>query len=560
MRVTERFPILLIGSFLAATLPACDNGGSPSSPTSPTGSSEWTTQIARTEPDPDLLAVAWDPTNAKFEIGGDRGYQMNSADGDFWTLTGWNGDLKMLGYASTTAGLFSIESYGTSGALRNGTQTYYSFTRDVTAVTAGAEAVIVVGRDGLVAKTFFGNDVVEYDAGTTEDLTDVVWDAGRFYASGADGSIRNSTNGEVWTLTAQIPAMTIRAISVHGSWIVALGGNGEILQSQNSGQTWKTVGGSGYQAIEWMGTYFMAVGNGGEAITSSTPDAWHAVRTGTTQTLRAVTRGSRVIVVGDAGTILTTNSGLQWNTAQPARPGTISDLIWTGEMLVAGIDFADTPKPIVYSTDGVHWTPAESVEDPRSIWGIHSLGWSGSVAVAMATAFGGQGVPQHTTLYASTDVRNWHIVHQANGSHYGYYVFWTGSEFVVPLQNEILRSPDGNVWTSSPLTGYEKLQDFYAVTKRDDMFYGVEWDGTLRASSDLQFWTKVGVAGRGAYDVTWTGAEFLVASSTAVWSSPDGATWQSNDPGTKSELWTVVSSDKQWVVGGDGALIRTRNR
>ena len=560
---------LLGVSILSMVACESDNVTSPHNNQPGTSGSEWVTRIARTEPDVDLYAVYWDARGSSYYLGGDQTTSMQSTDGLDWQLVTAHGSTRVVGYAAAGSGVITVANTGRLDCGRCQDARYGQYGWEFTSIASNNSIAVIVGVSGHVV-VHTGETQQEYDTGIGADFTDIAVETGMpFMATASDGIVRSSPDGIAWTAVSDTHSGKLRAIAVHGVSVVVLGENGEILQSADQGKTWKTIPGySGLNDVTWNGSIFTAVGDNGQILDETPGLPWYAASTGLTTTLRTVTGGPRLVVAGDAGTILVSNDGREWEHVQPAREMDFTDVVWTGNKFIAGGEgLSASSIPIFLSDDGIDWNPVESVEDTWSIWGIQALAVHGTRAVASATAFGdwNGAYHQHAKLYASDDFQNWHIVHEAWDSYYAAEVLYLDGQFIAETSDEVLRSVDGENWTSEPLANYPFFAQVHSVTVRDNLAYGMDWYGNILSSSDLksaQPAGKIDFPGSKT-DISWTGSEFLACgynSPERVWWSPDGHEWKAMNPGTTLNLWGIAGSDKRWVVVGEGGLIRTRDR
>src|SRR4051812_40908922 len=91
------------------------------------------------------------------------------------------------------------------------------------------------------------------------------------------------------------------------------------------------------------------------ALSGNTPaqSNWTGRASGTSKTLNAVTwTGSQLVAVGDSGTILTSQDGIQWMARKFPTAQDLISVIWAGNQLVASGLFG----AILTSPDGINWT------------------------------------------------------------------------------------------------------------------------------------------------------------------------------------------------------------
>jgi serine/threonine protein kinase len=227
---------------------------------------------------------------------------------------------------------------------------------------------------------------------------------------------------------------------------------------------------------------------------------WTYQSSGTSQNLYSVTwSGSQFVVVGTAGTILTSADGRTW-TVQPSP--TSADLIrvaWLGSQFVI-VGYNGT---ILTSPDGRTWTAQSS----GTSWDLYAVTWRSPQFVA---------VGDHGTILTSPDGGTWTAQPSPTSEAIGGRIVWSGSQFVVVGDGgTILTSPDGGTWTAQSSGTSQHLEG-----------------------------------------VAWSGSQFVVVGNTGTTlTSPNGRTWTSHASGTSQILFGVVWSRSQYVAVGQGGTI-----
>lgn len=563
--LSRRNLVLILSALALPEISAC-GGDSVTPPTLPPAPA-WTRRVADADLAPDLYTVY---RGDAYRAGGDLGTDMQSYNGSHWWLHRNEGSGRVLGYADLFWGPVSVRSGGVLTCKDCPGDTYKDYDWEFTAIAGFNHGVVAVGETGHVV-TYDGTTQTEYQTDVPADFTDVTaHNDGYYLAACSDGTIRKSSFGVTWNLVGNTGAGRLRSLAAHGTAIVAVGGEGQLVRSDDSGATWKTDNQfTGLRDVGWSGSHFVAVGDGGFILVADRSafgqSGWRRVPSGTTLKLRSVSNNSPIFAVGDAATILTSNDDLTWRRREPAHPEKFTEVMWTGSQFVAAAGLP-AASPVYNSRDGITWERAGTVEQGSSIWGFIGLGSSGTRAIASANVLGLNGGPSHARVYASDDLQNWRIVHEAPNSEYAQEVFLLNGKYYVVCSNELLRSPDGETWTSLPRFTYARLIGFASVTVCDNVLYGIQWEGGLESSTDLVGWQSAGnlsLPGLKA-DINWTGTGFLVSGYTnggfegRVWWSRDGYNWKDIQPDTEDLLSGSAASGQRWVVVGDNGAIFTR--
>jgi hypothetical protein len=266
--------------------------------------------------------------------------------------------------------------------------------------------------------------------------------------------------------------------------------------------------------VKWV-----AAGDGGGAIMTSTEGTYWRTRSSPLGRARGVGRSSDLwIVTGDvtatnANTnLVTSTDGVTWTARTTPFNNTVYVARWNGEMWLAGAAARSGSPTLAMSMDGITWTTA-GVE-PFTIATL-DIGWNGSMWVAVGAGGAGTG----TTIARSPDGISWVASQSPFGTSTtintaGWGVAWNGDMWVAVGSGAtaVATSTDGETWTarSSPMT----------------TGYGIAWNGAL--------WVAVGTGG-----------------GTTIMTSPDGVTWTARtSPFTTAR--GIAWDGKEWVATGTG--------
>jgi photosystem II stability/assembly factor-like uncharacterized protein len=140
---------------------------------------------------------------------------------------------------------------------------------------------------------------------------------------------------------------------------VAVGADG-IIKTSNDGQMWTVASSHSVllQGVVWGNDKFVTVGSLGKIYVSSDGKTWSESTSGTDKNLIGIAwNGSMFVVVGDKGTILTSNDGLSWTKRPLQIAYSISNIVSGKGKFIATI--SDTFNIILQSDDGVTWNTIE---------------------------------------------------------------------------------------------------------------------------------------------------------------------------------------------------------
>lgn len=314
--------------------------------------------------------------------------------------------------------------------------------------------------------------------------------------------------------------------------------------------------------------------------TDPTPGTqWNTVMRGTDMNLTALaTNGSRIVVVGDDGEVLTSGDGSDWAFHTPGlvSPVGMNDVVWNGSKFVGvegwtytsvdGIGWSVNPTTfdelvavawadslnlhitvgedglIMSSTDGSEWNTENS---PTTNW-LNDVVWGNNRFIAVGA---------NGTILSSPDGSVWNTVSSGTtGNLTG--VTWSGSAFVVVGLSDVLTSPDGDTWSSgtAPVANLESV----AWSNNLGMFASVGWNGAIYTSNSGNVWTNRSPTtySPNYKDIIWSGTHFIaVGERGEVVTSSNGVTWTTQTSG--SDIQSVIWDGSQFVAVGDQGKVLT---
>ena len=236
---------------------------------------------------------------------------------------------------------------------------------------------VAVGDRGVILYSADGDTWTAATSNTSQTLRGVSSDvSGQWVAAGSGGTISTSTNAQEWTAAVSGNSDQLwSAAYAGGQWIVS-GNNGRIVTSPN-GTDWTSVS-SGYSFTVLDAAYnstnlFTLSGTsteGGLILTSPDSTDWtqHAPSTKLKQ-LSGIEYGNSLwVVVGDAGTIVTSNDPTtrSWEAKSSTTTVDLRDIVYNGSNLYVVVGRDGT---ILTSTDATTWTSQVS-GTPFDLWGI----------------------------------------------------------------------------------------------------------------------------------------------------------------------------------------------
>lgn len=449
----------------------------------------------------------------------------------------------------------------------------------------------------------------------------------RAVAVGDNGSIYTSTNGTDWLKATSGTAEWLRGVAFGDGAFVAVGENGKILRSSNSsGTSWNSitpVTSQHLNRVRYLGNsssgFFVAVGNGGVALSSANGSTWTSLNSGTTNSLfDAATNSTGLLLVGDqeirfraSGSSTWTNhiTGLPTN-APPAwvylsAYGVTNYYMVAGRsgLLVAGTrtngaglyDWQPQPDSshawlwdvtvqkgiyvavgdlatILTSLDGILWA-REVVPVPRTntvLLGVGgtthlllAVGNAGNVLISRAgltnltvTNYVGTNIVITNTTFDTLGLIWTNLPAFTTNSLQG--VAATSNLFILTGDlGKIFTSSDGTNWTPHTTSTTNFLS---GVAIGPNVCVATGNRGTLlRAGMDASDWISLTSGTTNwLYRVRWVGGQFVaVGQNGTILTSATGTNWTARTSGTTTWLNDVTFTDGRWFVPGMQGLLLT---
>ncbi|MBI2513889.1 MAG: immunoglobulin domain-containing protein [Opitutae bacterium] len=308
--------------------------------------------------------------NNRFVAVGVGGTILTSPDGLIWTARSAAGNTSNLQNTAFGAGRYVIAGQSgrvilTSTDAENWnilTAGPYQGTH-LNGVAASGSVAVAVGDAGAIVSSSDGAAWTARSSGTTAQLVDVTFAAGKFVAVGGGGSVLVSTDGASWSLQATsnvISSSNLQGLRYSGgfsTWIV-VGNGGNIFTAPDATPpfTWtKQTSGTTAQLrrVAHGGGLTVAVGGNGTIVSASNPTGTWTVRTSNTtaQFNDVVYGGGAFVAVGTGGTISRSTDAANWTTTTLGTLNLLSVTYLNGHFVATG------PSNNYYtSTDGIAWT------------------------------------------------------------------------------------------------------------------------------------------------------------------------------------------------------------
>ena len=294
-----------------------------------------------------------------------------------------------------------------------------------------------------------------------------------------------------------------------------------------------TPHGNQHNSVIWGDSEFIAVGEGGNIITSElgTVGNWTAQASNTTENLNDIAwNGTVYIGVGEQGTIVRRATDGSWSVRTSSITHKLTNVIWNGSKFLAiGEYTASVADPI----NGTHNRPA---------------------AVILTSSAGSTWRSEAATL--NPDRHSNIPPPRLRG------ITWDGNLFVASSDDgAILTSTDGIAWHTRSINSITSNN----LTAPDKRFLAVGDKGLILISSDGISWTILasGVSDN-LHAVAWattadSGFVIVGANGTVISTTDNGATWITEDSKTTETLRDITFDSNSTIIAvGDNGTIITR--
>lgn len=327
-----------------------------------------------------------------------------------------------------------------------------------------------------------------------------IWDGNRFLAGGRTGvfveSFRTNATGlsgeTFWFRNDESPRNWLWDVAHFGGAYLAVGDVGTVLSSAN-GVDWTAEGAPVTENVVLYGiggsaSRAVAVGSGGTVLWS---DA----------TFRNTTITNRVVAGGRTNEILTTRSlsllGVVWNAATTVTTNTLQGVAWNGSKYVV----VGANGTVLTSVTGTNWVRGT----------ISGAGFLSSVA-AYAGGFVASGAAG--AIYTSADGLSWSR-RTSGTSDWIYRVRDLGTGLVAVGQNGLLlTSTDAITWTARSSGTTAWLTD---VSRVGRFVHVSGTQGTCLRSTNLVDWTALSLpTGKALYGLASDGVQLVTVGAEGV--------------------------------------------
>ncbi len=296
---------------------------------------------------------------------------------------------------------------------------------------------------------------------------------------------------------------------------------------------------------------FVAAGESGSIVTSTNGADWTVQFLGQHLHVRHAVFGNGLFAVLTDGLLdppllFTSTNGTDWRPQALTMPGQASLYFVNGEFVLTGFGFIE-PLTLLRSTDARNWSRQ-----------ILPTQYNYASVVGLSAGNGLQVLVNSDETLVSTD--GWRWTTHAVPTYPRGLVFANGLFVVTTFFGEVWTSADGRAWFlrhSVPLAPGGPRQ-LTGVAGGQGQIIAVGQDGTIVRSPDGQTWTSANsTTTRSLQNVIFNGTEWLVTGNDGVLlTSPNGVTWTDRRAGRTRDLYGIIFTNQQFVaVGYEGTVL-----
>jgi photosystem II stability/assembly factor-like uncharacterized protein len=334
-----------------------------------------------------LSSVAWNGTSFVVPSTGfvATAGVLRSADGLSWTSDTLGLAPPIRSLQVTSAGLLGVGESGMIFSSPDGKRWSHApaaaTTSDLYAIGSNGSTLVAVGARGTIVTSVDGVSWTARSGGYRDAVTAIDFDGRQYVATGVFGTVLTSADGSAWTFRGQFGEQRhLYGIAGSGRRWVAVGEKSTILSSDDGGVSWTpqtAARGDAFTDVLWDGNRFVAAGYGGTVQLSADGATWEAAgQAESTLYSLSFANGLYVAVGGDGSrTISTSTDARTWTLRSSRTGGTLTGAAWSGSRWVV---VGDSGR-VLSSTDGIAWQERAAATDKT----LSSVAWSGSRFIAV---------------------------------------------------------------------------------------------------------------------------------------------------------------------------------
>ncbi|NBD37427.1 MAG: hypothetical protein GVY10_02530 [Verrucomicrobia bacterium] len=372
---------------------------------------------------------------------------------------------------------------------------------------------------------------------------------GRWVMGDARGNVSNSVDGETWVTLTTPYGKSLEDIAFYNGVYLVLGADNTTLLLSSDLVNWEWTRPENFpfnpnQFLEAFG-YLYVVGWSGSLCRTQDLVTWEEIDTGDLNRAEGIAfNGSRMVMVGASGEIMTSEDGTSWTLRQEEVPGieglgnSFLSVHWANEQFLAG----GKDGTLMTSPDGIEWT---LVETPTEAWIFMMLEVDGTLF------FPGR----NGEILRTENLEDWETI--ATGLTDTIYDIGYDGETLLAVGRGggVARSTNGSDW-DLPLEDASRANMLH-LAHHGGTYLATAANGLVFISNDSEAWIpvfEIPEQRQSAGLVHFLGQFTLVTNSGAAYTSPDGETWtEVTGPGDTPNRIRVID-DRLWTVGLNGEI------
>lgn len=372
-----------------------------------------------------------------------------------------------------------------------------------------------------------------------------------------------------------VPLGAYNMLAYSDDAIVAVGNQGLIIyvakslfEQSPTTQVWSTVTSGTTEnltGIMWEGTKFIVNGNSGIILTSTDGITWVPRRT--TNLITATTNpvvsygfnnNSYFMLIEAERAFVSTDSALTWSVVTIKYPASNLNASWRyvtygNGLYVAAVSAAAGGYGFVYSVDGLAWQASNIMSPYGDIPYFIFYADTGPYKFISATNSIYAGAPNTTRIYGSPNGTTWTQIYYATG----FYIsggIWDGINYVLSTNNGIIYSSNGVNWSAVTIQASGSLStSFTGIAFNGSTYVLVQvvnnYTTNIYASTNLLNWTLRYTYSARPTAVNYTNDKFIVATTFSILTSNNGISWENTDNSFYPVTGTINSISQNYMFG-----------
>lgn len=435
-----------------------------------------------------------------------------------------------------------------------------------------------------------------------DNIMSVVY-TGKKYLITSETQIATSTDLIKWKITTPKVRGTINEIIyangkyLMNNWDGAIDSIGSAIHTSTNGTTWKSVinptnlgslthevddtikkygKANGFanlsmQTAIWDGSKYVVAGYRGMVLTSKNGSSWKMMSNGwevyyrawgytdqageTANINKMVYDGKQYIMVGNNGTILVSKDLTEGTVVRERLPADYTNVVYDGKSRYFAYGTAES-EGVLESEDGYNWTKVDFGDNFKVVYTETIVAHNGTAIIVGNTSEN----DGNCFYYYSNKPGDWKKMSFADEFSYTYGSQYLNGKFHIFTRHGLITSKDGKKWsglTNSKLKKIVTNGKTYVGIRSTHDFKNKIWADCLYTSTDGKKWSSVKVKKGGktyhlaAADVVWTGKKFVTIGGILYDKDifSDEYVVATSSDGKK---WTMQDSDKNYVAGAYG--------